>query len=180
MDGSEQIHTGCRSGQRTDPNEKSKTTDRHEGCACALEQDKEQAGESNDPRTALHIIPWASIDWRVLFEQGSSPSAVLTLFDQLWARFSSQTSPCVFIRDIKTLYDAQNHTVAPAYPNAARFRTAPDSSYSPQRLLRRKSLGTVHSKRLRFAAALVDPGSLERPGRMRQRRHARSVMPPLP
>jgi len=76
MDGGKQIHTGCRSGQRTDSNEKSKTTDRHEDCACALEQDKEQAGESNDPRAALHIILWTSIGWRVLFEQGSSPSAV--------------------------------------------------------------------------------------------------------
>ena len=93
MDGGEQIHTGCRSGQRADPNEKSKTTERHEGCACALEQDKKQAGESNDPRTALHIILWASIDWRFLFEQDRSPSAMLTLLDQLWARCLKPNKP---------------------------------------------------------------------------------------
>ncbi len=83
-------------------------------------------------------------------------------------------------RDIKTLYWAQIQTIAPAYPDAARFRRARDSSCSRQRLLRRKSLGPVHSERLRVAAALVDRGWLERRGRMRQHRHARSVMLPLP
>jgi hypothetical protein len=77
MDGGKQIHTGCRSGQRTDANEKSKITDRHEDCACALEQDKEKAGESNDPRAAFQIILWTSIAQRVMFEQGSSPSSCL-------------------------------------------------------------------------------------------------------
>ena len=76
--------------------------------------------------------------------------------------------------DIKTLYEAQNQTMAHEYPNSARFRRARDSSCSRQRLLRRESWGPAHSARLRVAAALVDPGSLERRGRMRQRRHARA------
>lgn len=60
--------SGRRSGQRAEPNEKSKATERHEGCTRALEQDKKQACESNSPRLALQIIRWASIDRRVLFE----------------------------------------------------------------------------------------------------------------
>jgi hypothetical protein len=78
MDGGKQIRPGCRSGQRTDTNEKPKTTDRHEDCACALKQDKEQAGESNDPRAAFHIIIlWTNTAQRVMFEQGCSPSSCL-------------------------------------------------------------------------------------------------------
>jgi hypothetical protein len=179
MDGGEQTQTGRRSGQRADSNEKSKTTERHEGCARALEHNKKQAGESNDPRRALHINPWASVDWRVLFEQGSSPSAVLTLFDQIWARFSSQTSP----RDLHEEYQnamAQIQMIAPACPDAVRFRKASGSSCSRQRLRRRKSSGPVHSERLRIAAVLVGLGWLEGRGRMQQRRHARSAMLPFP
>ena len=84
MNGGEQIHSGRRSGQRADSNEKSKTTERHEGCACALEQDKKQACESNDPRTAFHVVPRTSIDWRVLFEQGVLPQQCLFFWASFW------------------------------------------------------------------------------------------------
>jgi phospholipase C len=56
---------------------------------------------------------------------------------------------------------------------------ARDSSYSRRRLLRRRSLGPVHSERFQVAAAVVDLGWLGKRGRMRQRRRARSVLLPL-
>jgi hypothetical protein len=84
------------------------------------------------------------------------------------------------VSPILLAYWAQIQTIAPAYLDAARFRRVWDSSCSRQRLLRRKSLGPVHSERLRVAAVLVDLGWPERRGRMRQRRHAPSVLLPLP
>ena len=83
VNGSEQMYTGARSGQRTDSNKQSEPTKCHESRAGALQQDKKQACESNNPRPALHDIRWASIDWRVLFGQGGSPSTMLLPFDRL-------------------------------------------------------------------------------------------------
>ena len=79
MKGVNQTQARCRSGQGADSNKQSKTTERHEGCACALKQDKEQAGECYDPRPALKIISWDGLAWRILFDQGGSPSTMLTL-----------------------------------------------------------------------------------------------------
>jgi hypothetical protein len=93
MNGGEEIRTGCRSGQRTDSNEKSQTAERHEGGTCTLEQDKKQACESNSPRLSFHIIPWASIDRRVLFEQVILHQQLLPLLDQLQVRCLEPNGP---------------------------------------------------------------------------------------
>src|SRR5258708_35023394 len=74
----------------------------------------------------------------------------------------------------------QIQTITLAYLDAARFRKAWDSLCSRRHLLRRKSLGPVHSEQPQVAAALVNQGWLKRHGRTRQRRHARFVMLPLP
>ena len=63
------MQAGGRSGQRADSNQQSETTERHEGSACALQEDEKQARESNDPRPTLPIIPCTSIDGRGLVER---------------------------------------------------------------------------------------------------------------
>lgn len=59
---------------------------------------------------------------------------------------------------IKTLCLAQTQIMVPAYPDAARFRTAWGSWYNQRRLHRRKSSDRVRSVRLGDASALADQG----------------------
>jgi len=80
MNGVDEAETGCRGGEGADSNKQTKTTKRHESCACALEQDEEEAGESDEPGAAFEVIPRASIDGRGRFEQGGSPPPMLSRF----------------------------------------------------------------------------------------------------
>jgi hypothetical protein len=62
VDGGKKIDSGCGSGKRADPYQETKSAECHHCRASTLQQDEEQAGETDDPGPALESDLMGTVD----------------------------------------------------------------------------------------------------------------------
>jgi len=62
VDGGQKLDSGCGSGERADPYQEAKSAECRHSRASTLQQDEEQAGETDDPGTALESDLMGCVD----------------------------------------------------------------------------------------------------------------------